>query len=303
MNHFNETSDDISILTDKQFFKNIINGKVDNNTDSEDGTEVEGVLYESDIDKSENYSETNLGEEVNTSPKNMSTIQKWLNQVKKQNNLYKHQIIRRVNDMDVFYISAIATDLARDSNPINETMINTVALNGWHRKQNKDSDLFCCFKRLDSITPTKVYRTHTWDVPDIKVITASQFMCKVSADADQLNETYVGLSRTPACRKVEYVKVERQIQPPSSANTSFAVCGKVVYGTFSALRLLEWFEVNKAFGVDHVSLFTYNVTKETDTVLKHYQKEGFLTLNEFDFPMKSKYLNILFKYSFPLSFK
>lgn len=252
---------------------------------------MERLLYESD--RPGNHSGKSFGEEVNANPKNMSMIQKWLKNVKEQNKLYKHQIIRRVYNKDVFYISAIATDLSRDSKPTNEKMINTVALNGWHRKENKDTDLFCCFKRLESVTPTKVYTTHIWDVPDIKVITASQFMCNVSANADQLNQTYVGLSGTPTCKKVEYVKVELQMKPPSSANASFAVCGKVVYGNFSAPRLLEWFEVNKAFGVDHVSLFTYNVTKETDAVLKHYQKEGFLTLKEFDFPMKSEYLNIL----------
>lgn len=215
----------------------------------------------------------------------------WLSMAKKQISLYKYPLVRKIKTIEVFYLSAIKNGFSlKQGLNVDETIVK-VTINGWQSKKSKSSKLFCCFKTRDKVVASEVTESNGWDVPEIKVVSAMQFMCNISVR--NMQQYRVGLSDTAACKSVEYIELEEEMKPPTNNNESFAVCAKIVYGNYSAVRLLEWIEVNREFGVDFISLFVYNVTKEAMAVLNHYRDDGFLRFKEFDFPLKCKCINQL----------
>ncbi|XP_060568343.1 uncharacterized protein LOC132726946 [Ruditapes philippinarum] len=304
-----EKKDDLNTknysITQKSFYnKNISNGANDGNLEEEMGENLEDYP-EKVIDvypDNSNDSRADLKEDVNhediltgTNSTKKERLIKWRKLIKEQVALYNHSVVFRAKTADVFYISAISSHMRGDvTNEVRDNSItHTVTVNGWKGKKAKTGKLFCCFKGNNSTSINEVSKINYWDVPDIKIVQAVQYHCNMSEVPFKGKQVYVGLNEKPTCQNTEYIQVEPEHNPPSQKNVSFAVCAKIVYGNFSALRLMEWFEVNKAFGVDNISLFTYNVTKEMINVLNHYQNEGFLHVKEFDFPLKSRFPRFL----------
>jgi len=56
----------------------------------------------------------------------------------------------------------------------------------------------------------------------------------------------------------------------------FLVCGPVAYGSLDPYRLIEWFEMLKILGVDHVVVYDIGVFATARRVFEHYVREGFL---------------------------
>lgn len=255
-----------------------------------DYSEVKGINGIPDIEFGETSMEYNNVKDDNRTQGN-SMYSRWKRIVEQQNQIYDHQVFKKVKGMDVFYISAIGTryKLKRKTAGFKQT-IDAVNINGWLGKNAKNRTLFCCFQtKGKNLTVTEVKRKSIWEIPDAKIVTATQFNCNYNDTIEDGRPVYVGLSGKTVCKDVEYVKVEPEIiNKATRRNDSFAICAKIVYGDFTASRLVEWFEYNIAAGVDMISLFTYNVTKDTMKVLKHYQQTGLLRMQEFDFPLKRK---------------
>lgn len=254
----------------------------------------ENIAIETDYQPSENNSLDSDSAEINDIDvlaegiKQADVLQaSWVSMAKKHNSLYTSPLVRKIKNTEVFYLSAIRNDFYIKLGLNGDEAFVKVVINGWQSKKSKSSKLFCCVKSSEKVVTSEVTESNTWDIPDIKVVSAMKFMCNVSMK--NIQQYRVGLSQTAACKGVEYIELEEEMTPPTNnSNESFAVCGKIVYGNYSAARLLEWIEVNRAFGVDHISLFVYNVTKEVMTVLNHYRDDGFLRFKEFDFPLKCK---------------
>ncbi|XP_053379620.1 uncharacterized protein LOC123527009 [Mercenaria mercenaria] len=140
-----------------------------------------------------------------------------------------------------------------------------------------------------------------WNMHIFKIIKAAQFVCPLipmesggtvtmGSDANKNKfPTKVALSDKENCKNekiLKYIDIERQ---PPRRKDSIAVCPKLVYGNYSADRLIEWFEFNKLMGVDKIMLFTYNIVDDIKVVLDHYVKEGLLITREFDIPAKMSF--------------
>lgn len=200
--------------------------------------------------------------------------------------LYNHTVFRRIWVADVFYISAIAFIPQSSEGSV------TVSLNGWHGRIRHNNTIYCCFQGIRRLgIPIQASIVH-WDEPVFKKLAASKFVCNLSDtfyDKNKFLPTKIGLSHNPRCAYTQFIDIAYPVPKPNRKKPSFAVCAKIIYGDYDAEKVLEWFEINKAMGVDHVSLFTYNVSKEIKNVLTHYEREGFVTVNDFDFPLKCKY--------------
>lgn len=173
-----------------------------------------------------------------------------------------------------------------------------ITFNGWEFFRNHKDDYYCCYKYPDNrrnVSP--VLKKNIWDLTYLKIINAVQVICPlipgnvINAGQNVKMPSQVALSATNVCRdtrkaRIKYIKLEEKRDSPKG-NNSIAVCSKIIYNDYPAGRLVEWFEFNKLMGVDKVMMFRFNVSREGQKVLDHYETEGFLETIEYDYPMKS----------------
>ena len=182
---------------------------------------------------------------------------------------------RKVTANDVLRNSYMTNNKAKPQN--NEHTENTF------QKANEDHVM---------VVASPMTWKNIWNIHKLKILKAAQFICPlVPVKIDNVDNKYptkVALSNKEKCanwKALKYVDIDNQTV---AEGDSIAVCPKLVYGNYSAERLIEWFEFNKLMGADKIMLFTYNIVKEVKIVLNHYVKEGLLVTKEFDIPSKSK---------------
>ena len=210
----------------------------------------------------------------------------WVQILKEQNNLYEYPILRRINELKVFYITAVASNTSKESH------WDKVVINGWEpvsRDEQHEPKYYCCFETDGRMELGEVVKKHTWGFRIPGVIAAVQFICSVPVTA---RHKRVALTATPVCKELglKFVDIEYAFMQPDN---TIGVCAKIAYGEFPADRILEWFEINKEMGADHIVLFTYNLTKQSRGALDFYSRSGYLETKDFDFPMKSKFSFLL----------
>lgn len=66
-------------------------------------------------------------------------------------------------------------------------------------------------------------------------------------------------------------------------------CVPILYGNFNSEALIEWFEFQKYFGVDKVSMHVWKVSNENWKVFDYYRANGLLDLYKLDAPYKISY--------------
>lgn len=205
-------------------------------------------------------------------------------QIDAQLSLYNHTVFARIPAADVFYISAIASAPHVSSQPL------TISINGWQARIRRNNTIYCCFQGIKQAEVPIHPKIVHWNEPDFKIVSATKYICDISSVYEQSQRfpTKVGLSHSPKCARAQYINVTFPTLTPKPQTPSFGVCAKIIYGDYDAEKVFEWFEITKAMGVDHVSLFTYNVSTEIKKILSHYENEGFVTVNDFDFPLKCK---------------
>ncbi|XP_013418463.1 beta-1,4-galactosyltransferase galt-1 [Lingula anatina] len=83
---------------------------------------------------------------------------------------------------------------------------------------------------------------------------------------------------------VQDARVLRNSPPPG--DDSFGVCVKPLHGAKqSTSRLVEFIEVNRMFGAQHITLYDFNANKTAiGPILDAYQKDGTLSLVPWNFP-------------------
>lgn len=222
----------------------------------------------------------------------------WQQEVVRQNHMYDHPVLRRINTLNVFYLTAVA------SNTSTSAYWDRVVINGWETVKNSEDQpkYYCCFDTNGHIDVAEVSKIHTWGLRIQGVIAAVQFICNRSPSGIGETPNRVALTVSTVCKQNElkFMNIDYSYMYPDN---TIGVCAKIAYGHFPAERILEWVEINKEMGADHVVLFTYNLTDDAMEVVKHYSQSGYMTHKEFDFPMKSKNLSCFILCKFLYSVK
>lgn len=79
------------------------------------------------------------------------------------------------------------------------------------------------------------------------------------------------------------------IQTPEVVPGGLAICGKTaVGGLLDPSKLVEWFEVQRALGVDRIQIFDLDNPEKVLKVFRHYQELGLLVLLPYKLPGKSE---------------
>ena len=182
----------------------------------------------------------------------------------------------------VFLFSAIGI-----LSPVNNTL-EGIALNLWEEQVYRDRNMFCCFLSQGGwIHKTPVTRKSMFLNNSL---TAVQVFCETGKNAQLKNSTRpVGVMLTYAIDNCpmdisNYATV--QYTRPCLLEVCIAICAKIAYGYVNPEMVVEWMEYYKYMGVNHVVVFTFNLTADALTVLKFYEKQDFVEVLPFDFPAK-----------------
>ena len=216
-------------------------------------------------------------------PKSVQGIKpNWIQKVYQQNHIYDHAVIRRIDNLKVFYITAVA------SNTSKVARWDKVVINGWENvwRDNKENHkYYCCLETNGRLEMSEVSKKNYWGYRVPGAIAAAQFICSMP---DTGTFYRVALTRTPVCtiQGLKYVDIEYAFMQPDH---TIGICAKVAYGELPADRTLEWFEINREMGADHIVLFTYNLTQQTRAVVDYYAQTEYVKRKDFDFPMKRKF--------------
>lgn len=69
---------------------------------------------------------------------------------------------------------------------------------------------------------------------------------------------------------------------------NFTVCLSPIYFNYSiAHELVQWFEINRLIGADLFIVYNYTTVGRTDEILKHYEKEGWIEVVQWNPPRYS----------------
>uniref|UniRef100_A0A2C9KGK9 Glycosyltransferase family 92 protein n=1 Tax=Biomphalaria glabrata TaxID=6526 RepID=A0A2C9KGK9_BIOGL len=72
---------------------------------------------------------------------------------------------------------------------------------------------------------------------------------------------------------------------PQALQRNFTVCYSMLYNYNTPYQLVQNVEFNRVLGAEHFFLYRESVSSAVDTVLKHYQRRGFLTVIEWPIPV------------------
>ena len=76
---------------------------------------------------------------------------------------------------------------------------------------------------------------------------------------------------------------EYSVVGPPPQTVDVAMCVRVTYGEFDALRLIEWFEFNRILGVKKFGFYTRQLHPDTERVLRYYENIGVADVTQVDF--------------------
>lgn len=89
--------------------------------------------------------------------------------------------------------------------------------------------------------------------------------------------------------KYEQESVFLPLEMPQTGRAKLVTCVPIVYGDFDSAALVEWFEIQKYFGVSKVSFSVWKVSEENWKVFDYYKKEGLLDFHRIDTPFDVSY--------------
>ncbi|KAL4220871.1 hypothetical protein ACF0H5_019137 [Mactra antiquata] len=171
-----------------------------------------------------------------------------------------------------------------------------IVVNGWEYFVHLRNQYDCCYQYNNTdVKSTRLIKKITWNVNDLKIVKATQFVCPLllhtSDGVEDMLPTKIALATLNGCQAPnvasKYVNVEQMF--PIADKISIGVCAKLIYKNFSAEKLIEWVEFNKMMGVNKMMLFTHDISPDTKFVLDYYVKQGLMFLKEFDYPLKLVY--------------
>lgn len=108
-------------------------------------------------------------------------------------------------------------------------------------------------------------------------------ICPISQEPPR--PTYVSLQNMKNEDEVVFLPIEFQ----ESANYKLTMCVPIVYGDFNSEALVEWFEFQKHFGVEKISMHIWNVSQENWKVFEYYRSDGILDIYRLDAPYNISY--------------
>ncbi|KAL4233243.1 hypothetical protein ACF0H5_007927 [Mactra antiquata] len=185
----------------------------------------------------------------------------------------------RKDALAVFILSAIGSNQTSKRGYRKE-----IFLNGWEARKHRWVDKKCCVwwqtNRISSYyKPSSLYWKRSGNLP------ATQYTCPIKGPLINVLGVKLefGRSKCPRDRTL-YQKVEIPLQ---HANESIGLCSKIVYGNIDAKLLVDWMEFYREMNVDKVFMFTYNLTRQVETILDYYSSIGFLERRLYDYPWKA----------------
>ena len=162
---------------------------------------------------------------------------------------------------------------------------------GYHMKSLKDPKLYCKFTYSSKISkcmtePLEQINLCTGGLDADKVATSHMYVCRLKCSSsaecsDDEVPVSVALSRNTDCTGAsgQIPVVNRQL-PRESEKKMFGVCVQSpTYGSTSLHQIVDFIEMNRALGVEIVTLYVMEMEEETWQFLQdHYVKQGQLQL-------------------------
>ncbi|XP_060594369.1 uncharacterized protein LOC132748749 [Ruditapes philippinarum] len=177
----------------------------------------------------------------------------------------------------VFILSAIGSNSTTKGGYKRE-----IKLNGWEAMKHRLASIKCCVLwNTDKFSYFKDPEKIFWKSSRLA---ATQFTCPIRGPLVDVRGVTLEFRKKP-CPRDESVYV-KPFLPKLQPKESFAICVKIVYGVVDMKLLVDWMEYYREMKVDKVFMFTYNLTRNIETVLQHYTNTGFLERRHFDFPWK-----------------
>ncbi|CAD5122921.1 unnamed protein product [Dimorphilus gyrociliatus] len=79
------------------------------------------------------------------------------------------------------------------------------------------------------------------------------------------------------------------VEIAESGSYNLIACVPIVYGNFNSEALIEWFELQRFFGVQKISMHVWKVSKENWEIFSYYKAQGLLDFYNLDTPYNITY--------------
>ncbi|XP_052783388.1 uncharacterized protein LOC128219597 [Mya arenaria] len=76
--------------------------------------------------------------------------------------------------------------------------------------------------------------------------------------------------------------------PPLYRKPRFCICVPPLFGDVKLSNLIQFIELHKALGVEHIFFYKTNVSNEAERLLKHYRNENFATILQWKLPSQAE---------------
>ena len=161
---------------------------------------------------------------------------------------------------------------------------------GYHMKKLKDPKLYCKLLYSSkaskcSSEPLDQINLCTGGLDADKIATSHMYVCRLKCRRSECSEdeipVSVAISRNTDCTDASaQIPVINRRLPKESEKKMFGVCVQTpVYGSVSLQEIVEFIEMNRALGVEIVTLYVMEMEIETWQFLEdHYVKRGYLRL-------------------------
>ena len=164
--------------------------------------------------------------------------------------------------------------------------LDGVAVNIWETTTFSDRRAFCCLLYEDgTINKLPVIRKSSFLNNSI---TAVQVLCKEPID-DRPQMAVTIVYDNDVCPTSAKIYVKAAYPKQCSETFCFAICAKIAYDFVNPEMLIEWMEYYKHMHVSYIVVFTYNLTSTASDILKFYEKESWIEVLPFDYPLKGQY--------------
>lgn len=102
--------------------------------------------------------------------------------------------------------------------------------------------------------------------------------CALPAEVQHLVPKTVSLVASECARATNNLRVIYE-PPVNQAQHGFAVCSTGLFNPYrdNSVRLVEWLELLRLLGAEHVTLPTFGIHPNATRVLRHYEAEGFVS--------------------------
>ena len=161
------------------------------------------------------------------------------------------------------------------------------------------------------VTPANISKNGRGD--EVNHIFYGQYYLTCPLDRISPPPTHVSIVRRPCAKSTTFlpVTVPRIDDDDASATNGggtmddgmrqFGVCVAIAFGQLKPDELIEWFELNRMFGVAEFNIYNSTLTSHADKVLRYYVNKGVLNLRQMPPPAANNFSVASIKLASPSS--